>query len=209
VGFDSTVPGDLVNPNGVLGTGSLTASYLPAPVAGGLVFRSVVTGGYHTCGVTTDNVAYCWGKNQQGSLGIGTDDNAPYAAPQRVLGGLSFASIAVGGLYNTTCGLTTSGAVYCWGYGTPTVTAPLAVVTDQRFASVAVAGAEVCALTDAGSAYCWATASPTPAPLPGGLTFTSLTMAYPDRACGLTRDNVVYCWSGAALTPVRLAGQGT
>jgi hypothetical protein len=83
------------------------------------------------------------------------------------------------------------------------------VVTDQRFASVAVAGAEVCALTDAGSAYCWATASPTPAPLPGGLTFTSLTMAYPDRACGLTRDNVVYCWSGAALTPVRLAGQGT
>jgi alpha-tubulin suppressor-like RCC1 family protein len=31
-----------------------------------LSFRQVSVGGNHTCGVTTDNVAYCWGFNLHG-----------------------------------------------------------------------------------------------------------------------------------------------
>jgi hypothetical protein len=40
----------------------------PAAVAGGLQFGGVSPGGDHTCGVTTDKRAYCWG----GLLGDGT-----------------------------------------------------------------------------------------------------------------------------------------
>ena len=40
---------------------------------GNLVFRHVRAGWDHTCGVTTTDVAYCWGRNKVGQLGDGTD----------------------------------------------------------------------------------------------------------------------------------------
>ena len=39
------------------------------PVAGSLKFRSLASGGYTACGVTTAGAAYCWGANQYGQLG--------------------------------------------------------------------------------------------------------------------------------------------
>ncbi|HEX6405615.1 MAG TPA: RCC1 domain-containing protein, partial [Gemmatimonadales bacterium] len=42
-------------------------------VAGALVFREVTAGYDHTCGVTREDVAYCWGGNYAGQLG----DNRP------------------------------------------------------------------------------------------------------------------------------------
>lgn len=35
-------------------------------------FRQLSVGVMHSCGVTTDNVAYCWGVNHEGELGNGT-----------------------------------------------------------------------------------------------------------------------------------------
>jgi alpha-tubulin suppressor-like RCC1 family protein len=32
----------------------------------------ISAGDYHTCGVTTDHAAYCWGGNEEGQLGNGT-----------------------------------------------------------------------------------------------------------------------------------------
>lgn len=204
VGYDYDPP-DLINPNGVLGTGSLNASLFPARVAGGLTFKNVTAGYLETCGVTVDALAYCWGKNLYGSLGTGVADSAVYPAPQRVAGGLSFSSVALGLLSYTPCGLTTTGSVYCWGAGYGAT--PVRVTSDQAFTSLGVAATEVCALTAAGAAYCWPLQHPTPVAVPGGLAFKSITMSYPDQACGLTVDDVVYCWSSIALTPVRVVGQ--
>ncbi|MCH8254525.1 MAG: hypothetical protein IID06_04175, partial [Gemmatimonadetes bacterium] len=54
--------------NGQLGNGTEeeTLSMVPVLVGATLVFRSVSAGLAHTCGVTTDNVAYCWGLNSSG-----------------------------------------------------------------------------------------------------------------------------------------------
>jgi alpha-tubulin suppressor-like RCC1 family protein len=81
-----------------------------ASVAVALV--SLAAGGEHTCGLTASGAAYCWGSNSNGQLGNGTVGGTnPVAA--LVSGGLAFVSLSAGGSY--TCGVTPSGAIYCWG----------------------------------------------------------------------------------------------
>ena len=72
--------------NGQLGNGTEeeTLSAVPVLVGTALVFRSVSAGLAHTCGVTTDDVAYCWGLNSSGQLGIGSTTNTD--GPERVSG---------------------------------------------------------------------------------------------------------------------------
>ena len=90
----------------------------------GLSFRQVSAGGSHTCGVTTGDVAYCWGANGVGQLGTGTSTGPERCTdfgsefpcstrPVRVVGGLAFRSVSAGGGH--TCGVTTSNVTYCWG----------------------------------------------------------------------------------------------
>jgi hypothetical protein len=43
----------------------------PENVAGGLHFASLTTNYQHSCGVTTDGRAFCWGANHEGQLGNG------------------------------------------------------------------------------------------------------------------------------------------
>jgi alpha-tubulin suppressor-like RCC1 family protein len=60
---------------GQLGSGSAPDDYSETPVlvAGGLRFNDVSLGMFHTCGVTVEGAAYCWGANREGQLGIGND----------------------------------------------------------------------------------------------------------------------------------------
>src|SRR5262249_51097461 len=46
------------------GASDVLQSNTPLPVAGNRSFRQISTGADHTCGVTTDNHAYCWGHNE-------------------------------------------------------------------------------------------------------------------------------------------------
>jgi alpha-tubulin suppressor-like RCC1 family protein len=78
-----------------------------------LSFAPVIAGGLeHTCGVTTGGSAYCWGDNDHGQLGDGTDLDR-FITPVPVAGGLSFASLTAG--TGHTCGVTGAGSLYCWG----------------------------------------------------------------------------------------------
>jgi alpha-tubulin suppressor-like RCC1 family protein len=166
-----------LNSFGELGTGT-TAPYNPQPaaVSGGLTFASVSTGQYHTCGLTTRGAAYCWGLGEQGELGTG--NTASSGTPLAVVGGLTFVMVAAGG-WGHSCGLTTSGAAYCWGDNTfgqlgdgtttgpqrcnpgvestggPCSTEPVAVSGGLTFAQISVGLAHVCGVTTGGAAYCW------------------------------------------------------
>jgi alpha-tubulin suppressor-like RCC1 family protein len=73
-----------------------------------------VSAGYlHTCGVTTDNRAYCWGYNSEGALGDGTATGR--LAPVAVTGGRRFRQVNARGYH--TCGVSyPDNQACCWGY---------------------------------------------------------------------------------------------
>jgi alpha-tubulin suppressor-like RCC1 family protein len=101
---------------GQLGTGTADSLEIsPQPVAGGLRFRVIAAGGAHTCGLTTDSLAYCWGNNADGELGAGATSSQPTTMPVPVSGALHFADLHAGSAH--TCGITGAQIVYCWGLG--------------------------------------------------------------------------------------------
>jgi alpha-tubulin suppressor-like RCC1 family protein len=104
------------NSYGELGDGTWADNpTTPTKVASVLVFASLWPGGNHNCGLTAGGVAYCWGDNDYGEVGDGTKgEHTGLHLPAAVTGGLVFASLASGFFH--TCGLTTTHAVYCWGY---------------------------------------------------------------------------------------------
>ncbi len=94
----------------------------PTPVAGGIQFRILSAGRDQTCAVSTDSLAYCWGSNWSGQLGVveapdlcdAEEAGAACArAPVQVSGDLRFLSISAGTW--KTCGLVRGGSLYCWG----------------------------------------------------------------------------------------------
>ncbi len=206
------------NTNGQLGDGTWGGDRLtPVAVSGGLSFVEVSAGGeMHTCGVTDDGSAYCWGNNEWGQLGVG---GSPWGSnlPWAVSGGLRFAAVSAGAFY--TCGVTDDGSAYCWGEnwygqlgdGSPTASrlTPVAVLGGLRFAAVSAGKAHSCGLTSAGKAYCWGsngagqlgdgttTNRLTPVAVYGGpyggLSFATLS-AGSSHNCGLTTGGSAYCW---------------
>ena len=74
-------------------------------------FTSISAGGDHTCGIA-EGVAYCWGSNQYGQLGVPTP-SAHNPKPLRVAQA-TFVRVAARGL--RTCATTADGRSMCWGY---------------------------------------------------------------------------------------------
>jgi alpha-tubulin suppressor-like RCC1 family protein len=165
------------NRGGQLGIGTTTGpeqcrfavcSTTPVQVAGGLQLRQVDAGTFHSCAVTTNNVAYCWGTNERGRLGNGTF-NQPSLTPSRVRGGIRFRVVNAGAF--STCGITPDNVAYCWGYrgslGDGTMTdrrTPVPVVGGLLFRQVYVGPSfKTCAVTTGNAAYCWGVE---PAPVP-------------------------------------------
>ncbi len=104
------------NFTGQLGAGFVSGpfdlQYTPLEVVGGHSFVSLVAGSEHTCGLTADGQAFCWGLNSDGQLGIGeVSDKVPQ--PVAVTGSHTFEALTTWWYF--TCGLTTDGDVYCWG----------------------------------------------------------------------------------------------
>jgi alpha-tubulin suppressor-like RCC1 family protein len=164
------------NYDGALGDGTRIHRFKPVAVAGGLSFRSVIAGGgfisdaqgkeideTHTCGLTTDNLAYCWGADSRGQLGNGSSGSQ--LKPSKVVGGLHFGQVIAGYYYS--CGVTTTKVAYCWGdnafgqLGDGTTSygrsSPTKVAGGLLFAGVSAGpvGSHTCGITTGNKIYCW------------------------------------------------------
>ena len=116
----------------------------------------------HTCGLTRNSGARCWGYNGQGELGDGT--TRARLAPTIVVG-LSTGVTALATEFFHTCALTQSGSVKCWGFNddgqlgdgtTTTSLIPVDVVgLSQGVVAIATGYNHTCALTRIGGVQCW------------------------------------------------------
>ena len=185
---------------------------VPVAVAGTLRFSSVTTGLEHSCGVTTQAEAYCWGGNYATQLGTGDSTDAP--TPAVVSGGLSWGRVR-GGLEHT-CGLTTAGRVYCWGsnefgqlgsgrIGPTHAPTPQPISSPLRFTSVETTASHTCAAATSGESYCWGlndfgqlgdgTTNRSAQPVRVNTTqrFVSFSLGA-HHSCGVTADGSAWCW---------------
>jgi len=204
---------------------SETESFAPAVAATGstLQFRQISTSNYpgtggHTCAVTTDDLAYCWGSNLWGELGNdaqSTDScgNPCETRPVAVKGGLHFKHVSAGGRF--TCGVTTDNHAYCWGRNvegqlgngsTSLSRVPVPVSGGRLFRQIrAGEGAHTCAITPTNVAYCWGannegqlgdgtrTERHTPVKVLGGISWLQLGVGY-FHTCGVSTSAKAYCW---------------
>lgn len=102
------------NRSGKLGGGDGLAaeSHVPLPVFGKLEFKSISAGIKHTCALTTQGKAWCWGSGISGQLGVAVpDDQSP--KPVEVNTKLLFSSIKAANA--NTCAMAMDKNIWCWG----------------------------------------------------------------------------------------------
>lgn len=201
------------NDFGQLGNGTTGVdSRVPVTVAGDIAFQSISVGRDHACGVARSGAIFCWGSNQHGQLGNnsrGVHSNVPVP----VEGGLSYSALFIGDV--RTCALATTGDVYCWGEGGPTilpgspfVDAPALLTGGLSFTQVDPGTfLHFCGATVGRVGYCWGqdlgsgelgTGTPgqneaAPALVTGGHEWTYIG-ANGLNSCGLRVDGRALCW---------------
>jgi alpha-tubulin suppressor-like RCC1 family protein len=206
--------------SGQLGNGTNTGpetcdfnacSTRPVPVVGALAFRQISAGGNHTCGVTTEDRAYCWGDNAYGQIGD-SSTAVRRLKPSPVAGARQFRQVDAG-LYHS-CAVNTGDRAFCWGNGRSGQIGdgkpylrfwPRRVAGGLYFARVSTEGFHTCGETTQNRAYCWGdnaygqlgdgttTRRLTPVAVAGGLFFSQVSAGY-GWTCGRTPATVAYCW---------------
>lgn len=141
----------------------INATFLPdAFVKRGVpAVTRISAAGYHTCALTNDGEAWCWGMDALGA-GPGILESV---RPVRVEGGHRFTGIASARF--TACGLAPDGTAFCWGpnaFGeignlpigsTTRFDTPIAVSGGFRFRSLIPGWNSYCGITLQGAAACW------------------------------------------------------
>src|SRR5690606_6474073 len=90
------------------------------PVIGGHKFVKIAGGNNHTCALTTEGEAYCWGSTDNTKLGALDEMGSPVTGnslePVKVATDQRFVDIDLGQHY--TCALSVEGKAWCWGSNT-------------------------------------------------------------------------------------------
>jgi len=184
------------------------------PVTGGEV-HAIAAGIAHTCAITPEGGVRCWGNNDFGQLGDGT--NTGSNVPVDVLGIEGGTTIVAGG--NHTC-ILSGGDVWCWGQnsqgqlGDGSRTDRNVPIKVLRNVADITAGLDyTCAVMTYGQVMCWGNNDqgqladgtktdrmrPTLAALISGISNVD---AGQNQSCGLTSAGLLKCSSGGSIQEI-------
>lgn len=125
-----------------------------AAAAGSYIEWAEASAGFaHTCVVFNDGALNCWGKNDNGEVGVGTtSDVSTYTT-------VAGAWARVSGGSTHTCAVYTNSSAACWGSKTNIATTTSPKLLDDAgpwsFFAQGYNDAHVCAVKTDGSLYCW------------------------------------------------------
>jgi len=120
-------------------------------------------GVHHTCAIATDNTLWCWGRNNQGQLGLNKMGD-PVPEPTMVSLSDDWDLVHAGGFH--TCATKDDDTLWCWGWNTTgqtgvdplttqNVLLPTKVSNKTDWNSVRLGQAHTCANDDNLTLYCW------------------------------------------------------
>ena len=160
---------------GQLGDGSNSSSDVPAKVklAKGVRVTQVAAGGYHTLAVTSTGAVLAWGYNSNGQLGDDSTTGSYIPVKVKLPKGTKVREVAAGAIHSLA--LTSTGAVYAWGYnadgelGDGTTTGPqtcssypcsetpvkVKLPKGTKVTQIAAGGFQSLALTSKGAVLAW------------------------------------------------------
>ncbi len=147
---------------GQLGNGHRAREPLTRPVLVPGVADAVqlATGENHTCALLRDGTLRCWGMNETGQLGVGSEVNTPTAVAVEGLTGV----VRVAAGYHHTCALQRDGALWCWGenytcqLGTGGMmgnTRPVRIEAPGPVVEVSAGANHTCVRTTQNTVRCW------------------------------------------------------
>ncbi|PKO19257.1 MAG: RCC1 repeat-containing protein [Chloroflexi bacterium HGW-Chloroflexi-10] len=148
---------------GQLGLGTMDDTLVPSSVQGlsGPVSK-VEAGISHTCAVLDNGNVQCWGNNEFGQLGDGTNDNSNTPV---LVSGLLAAVSQLSTERDHTCVVMANGTIQCWGQNwagqlgngeTQNANSPVQVTGLAASAlSVMAGGGHSCAIETGGLVQCW------------------------------------------------------
>jgi alpha-tubulin suppressor-like RCC1 family protein len=204
---------------GQLGDGTLTDRVAPIPVTDAQGYTSIVAGPDASCALTSGGDVHCWGWT---GLGRRTRHLVP--------GGHRYVSIVpsapVQEIYEqgltqpAFCGLTLSGAAYCWTLADRVYPA----AEGLTFSALAASPMHACGLGANGKISCWGRAWEgqlgngstgaipfefvrTPVQVSGEHVFSAVA-ASQTTTCALTTDGDAYCWGEGGAGQLGSGGAG-
>jgi alpha-tubulin suppressor-like RCC1 family protein len=142
---------------GELGNGASASSLTPVKIASNLAFDALTLNDEVACAIQ-QGVAWCWGYNPSGQLGLG--NVAQVRTPTAMAGQWKQISLD----QSHSCGIARTGSLACWGengrgeLGVGSYqdsAAPLTVGSDTDWSSVATGAGHSCAIKNDRSLWCW------------------------------------------------------
>ena len=215
------------NYNGQLGIGnssSVELTPIETLLPAGKAALSVTTGMNHNCAVMDDFSLYCWGDNDYNATGgsyVSSNSwiNEALTPIEVSIPNNSTISMASAG-NEQTCVITTSGLVYCWGYGalvqqsagsttlTNTYSPVLVNLSGIEAVTIGVGDRYACALLSNSNLYCWGNNDegqigiglqidslfgPTIVTMPNNQSVVAISVSE-QHVCALLDDNSIVCW---------------
>jgi len=149
---------------GQLGYGDTEFRRAPTPTMSLGTSRSAIAlslGTYHTCALLDDGGVKCWGDNEYGQLGDGTEIDS-YSPSSSVL--VNVMRISSSGKHS--CAILNDGSVSCWGinhgqFGDGSTADSNTPVTSEGFVDgqkaveISTGGSHTCVILDDNSTSCW------------------------------------------------------